>query len=130
MKRVIVLGDIQSPSHDAKAVAAITQLVSDYEPDELYCVGDEADSPEPSRWNKGRAEEYAKTLQKGLDTTSQIMEDFKKLSKSTDVDHKDNGGRRGSDGAKNLQALTHSKNVAKENKRRAKKTTKKATKKK
>lgn len=78
MKRVIVLSDIQSPSHDAKAVAAITQLVSDYEPDELYCVGDEADSPEPSRWNKGRAEEYAKTLQKGLDTTSQIMEDFKK----------------------------------------------------
>lgn len=54
----------------------------------------------------------------------------KKLSKSTDVDHKDNGGRRGSDGAKNLQALSHSKNVAKENKRRAKKTTKKATKKK
>ena len=54
----------------------------------------------------------------------------KKLSKSTDVDHKDNGGRRGSDGAGNLQALSHSKNVAKENKRRAKKTTKKATKKK
>lgn len=78
MKRVIVLSDIQSPSHDVKAVNAITQLVIDYEPDELYCVGDEADSPEPSRWNKGRAEEYAKTLQKGLDTTSQIMEDFKK----------------------------------------------------
>lgn len=43
----------------------------------------------------------------------------KKLSKSTDVDHKDNGGRAGRDGLNNLQAMSHSKNVAKENKRRA-----------
>jgi hypothetical protein len=42
-----------------------------------------------------------------------------KLSKDTDVDHKDNGGRKGHDGMKNLQAMSHSKNVAKENKRRA-----------
>lgn len=44
----------------------------------------------------------------------------KKLSKSTDVDHKDNGGRAGRDGVSNLQAMSHKKNVAKENKRRAK----------
>jgi hypothetical protein len=56
----------------------------------------------------------------------------KTLPKTTDVDHKDNGGRAGRDGAGNLQAMSHSKNVAKENKRRAtvKKTTKKAVKKK
>lgn len=45
----------------------------------------------------------------------------KKLSRSTDVDHKDNGGRAGRDGIKNLQPMSHSKNVAKEDKRRAKK---------
>jgi hypothetical protein len=45
----------------------------------------------------------------------------KKLKKSTDVDHKDNGGRAGRDGVGNLQAMSHSKNVGKENKRRAKK---------
>lgn len=45
----------------------------------------------------------------------------KKLKKSTDVDHKDNGGRVGRDGIGNLQAMSHSKNVGKENKRRAKK---------
>lgn len=45
----------------------------------------------------------------------------KKLSRSTDVDHKDNGGRAGRDGIKNLDAMSHSKNVAKENKARAKK---------
>ena len=47
----------------------------------------------------------------------------KTLPKTTDVDHKDNGGRAGRDGKSNLQAMSHSKNVAKENKRRAKKTT-------
>jgi hypothetical protein len=45
----------------------------------------------------------------------------KKLKKTTDVDHKDNGGRAGRDGIGNLQAMSHSKNVGKENKRRAKK---------
>lgn len=45
----------------------------------------------------------------------------KKLKRSQDVDHKDNGGRAGHDGIGNLQAMSHSKNVGKENKRRAKK---------
>ena len=46
----------------------------------------------------------------------------KKLSRKVDVDHKDNKGRAGSnDKMSNLDAMTHSKNVAKENKRRAKK---------
>lgn len=43
-----------------------------------------------------------------------------KLPRSTDVDHKDNGGRAGRDGLKNLSTMSHSKNVAKENKRRSK----------
>jgi hypothetical protein len=46
----------------------------------------------------------------------------KKLSRNTDVDHKDNKGRVGTnDKASNLGTMSHSKNVAKENKRRAKK---------
>jgi hypothetical protein len=43
----------------------------------------------------------------------------KTLPKHVDVDHKDNGGRAGRDGHSNLQAMSHSANVAKENKRRA-----------
>ena len=77
MKRVVVLSDIQAPSHDGRAITTLYEFIRDFEPDELYCVGDEADSPEPSRWNKGRAAEYAKTLQSGLDKTSEIMEGFK-----------------------------------------------------
>jgi len=43
----------------------------------------------------------------------------KSLPRTTDVDHKDNGGRAGRDGRGNLQTMSHSANVAKENKRRA-----------
>jgi predicted phosphodiesterase len=75
--RIVVLSDIQAPSHDRKATLAVQQFVKEYKPDKLFCVGDEADSPEPSRWNKGRAEEYAGTLQKGLDTTHEIMKGFR-----------------------------------------------------
>ncbi len=42
----------------------------------------------------------------------------KTLGKDTDVDHKDSNKENNSDS--NLQAMSHSKNVAKENKRRAK----------
>jgi len=45
----------------------------------------------------------------------------KKLSRTQEVDHKDNGGRAGHDSISNLGVLSKSKNVAKENKRRAKK---------
>lgn len=45
----------------------------------------------------------------------------KKLARTTDVDHLNNKGRAGSDAISNLDALSHSKNVAKENKVRAKK---------
>ena len=77
MKRIVVLSDMQIPYHDPKAVNAVIDFVSDYQPDELFCVGDEADSPEPSRWNKGSAGEFAGTLQKGLDKTADIMAQFK-----------------------------------------------------
>lgn len=58
-----------------------------------------------------------------------------KLSKDTDVDHKNNKGRAGDDRIENLRVVKKKDNVALENKRRAtkkvvKKTTKKAVKKK
>jgi predicted phosphodiesterase len=77
MKTVVVLSDIQAPYHDKAATKAVQQFVKEYQPDELYCVGDEADSPEPSRWVKGTAGEYAGTLQKGLDTASSVMAGFR-----------------------------------------------------
>lgn len=77
MKRIVVLSDMQIPYQDKRATRAVMNFVADYEPDELFCVGDEADSPEPSRWNKGLAGEFEGTLQKGLDETTKIMTGFK-----------------------------------------------------
>jgi mRNA-degrading endonuclease toxin of MazEF toxin-antitoxin module len=54
----------------------------------------------------------------------------KSLPRETEVDHKNNKGRAGDDRISNLRTISKSKNVGLENKRRAKKTTKKATKKK
>lgn len=77
MTTIVFLPDFQVPYQDKRAVAALQQFVADYQPDKLICVGDEADSPEPSRWNKGTAGEYAGTLQKGLDETHQLMAGFR-----------------------------------------------------
>jgi hypothetical protein len=75
--RWVVISDLQVPDHDQRSVDLVTQFVRDIEPDGLLCVGDECDSPEPSRWNKGMAGEYAGTLQKGLDKTHQILAQFR-----------------------------------------------------
>jgi hypothetical protein len=45
----------------------------------------------------------------------------KKLKRDQEVDHKDNGGRKGNDKISNLRVLSKKKNVGLENKRRAKK---------
>jgi mRNA-degrading endonuclease toxin of MazEF toxin-antitoxin module len=45
----------------------------------------------------------------------------KKLRRNQEVDHKDNGGRKGNDKISNLRVLSKKKNVGLENKRRAKK---------
>ena len=51
----------------------------------------------------------------------------KTLPKSTEVDHKNNKGRAGDDRISNLRAISKSKNVGLENKRRAVKKTAKRT---
>jgi len=76
-KRVVVLSDLQIPYQDNTAVDATLDFIRDYKPDELWCVGDELDAPEPSRWNKGMLGEYADTLQDSIDLTNEIMSDYK-----------------------------------------------------
>ena len=73
----MVVSDMQIPFHDRKAVEAVTGFIADYQPDVILCVGDESDSPEPSRWNRGMAGEYAGTLQKGLDETHSVLADMR-----------------------------------------------------
>lgn len=75
--RIIVLPDMQIPHHDVKTVALVQQFVTEYQPDQLFCVGDEADSSPVSRWSKGTADEYAGTLQKDFDQVHAVMSGFR-----------------------------------------------------
>lgn len=77
-KRVVVLSDLQIPYQNNTVVSAVNEFIKYYKPDELWCVGDELDAPEPSRWNRGMAGEYAGTLQAGIDETKEIIGSFKK----------------------------------------------------
>jgi UDP-2,3-diacylglucosamine pyrophosphatase LpxH len=74
----VVLSDLQIPYQKNTIVQATLDFITDYKPDELWCVGDELDAPEPSRWNKGMAGEYADTLQDSIDLTHDIMAEYKK----------------------------------------------------
>lgn len=69
--KYLVVPDLQIPYHDPRFVDRIV-----YEAcfaDGVLCVGDESDSPEPSRWNKGTAGEYTGTLEAGLVATHKTM---------------------------------------------------------
>lgn len=75
--RWVVISDLQVPDHDQKAVDSVCEWISRSGFDGMLIVGDESDSPEPSRWNRGYAGEYAGTLQKNLDKTHDVLAQFR-----------------------------------------------------
>lgn len=76
-----VIPDLQCPYHDKRTVQALTRFLWDASFDGLLCVGDESDSPEPSRWNKGMAAEYLPTFEKGLQSTYDTLLNFSQTLK-------------------------------------------------
>jgi hypothetical protein len=76
-KTIVVVSDMQVPLHDAKAVDAVVRFVSDFQPDELVNVGDDADCPEVGTWKRGLADEYGGTFQDGLDETREVHRQFR-----------------------------------------------------
>jgi predicted phosphodiesterase len=75
-KRVVVLSDMQIPLHNVDAINRVVKFVKEYEPDEIYCVGDEADCLAPAQWSKGYAAEFS-NLQRDLDETTKIVTKFR-----------------------------------------------------
>lgn len=69
----VVVPDLQCPYHDKRTVKTFIKFLWDYDHDGLLLVGDEADSPEPARWNKGMAMEFAGTLEAGLTETYDVL---------------------------------------------------------
>lgn len=77
MKRYAIISDTQCPDQHRRALSAVTNFIADWQPDVLLHVGDDIDSPETSRWNKGTAGEYARTLQAGIDDTHAMHRAFR-----------------------------------------------------
>jgi hypothetical protein len=77
VKKFLILSDLQVPDHDQRAVEAVAGFAQKWRPDEILCVGDEFDSPEAARWNKGRAKEYAKTLHANRNMTLDVLRLFR-----------------------------------------------------
>lgn len=78
MTKWLVVPDMQVPDHDQAVVDAVCDMVKTLRFDAIAIVGDECDAPEPSRWNKGYAGEYAGTLQKNLDKTHDVLAQLRK----------------------------------------------------
>lgn len=77
MTSIIVISDLQVPYHNRRAVDNIATMMREYGFDMLLNVGDDIDAPEPSRWNKGLAGEYAPTLQRGFDILRDVHSTFR-----------------------------------------------------
>lgn len=73
MKSVLILPDLQVPYHDPKFIRVMESFIQDFQPDEIGQIGDLMDQPQPSRWNKGLAGEYERTLQNDIDQTKDIL---------------------------------------------------------
>lgn len=73
VKTILVLPDLQVPYHDPKYIRVLEKFIEDFSPHEVGQIGDLMDQPQPSRWNKGMAGEYATTLQKDVDETRKIL---------------------------------------------------------
>jgi len=76
--RVWAISDLQVPFHDARAVDAVAQCITDMkEPDDIVVsVGDEQDFQTISRWSQGTPMEFEGSIGRDRDTTVQVLRDL------------------------------------------------------
>lgn len=67
VKRICVISDLQMPYEDRRALKNVLEFIKDYQPDEVYQIGDLMDYPTPSRWSKGTREEFQQLVIKHSD---------------------------------------------------------------
>lgn len=73
MIRKVILPDLQCPYEDRRAVEAVALFIEDYKPDEVACVGDEADLPMLGRWVRGLKGEFSGDIAKHRDRTVEVL---------------------------------------------------------
>lgn len=74
---IIALPDFQIPYHDPALTRLFVRFIGEVQPAAVIHVGDFIDEPEPSRWNKGSAGEYAGTLADSFETARQWIRDLR-----------------------------------------------------
>ena len=87
-KRIVVVPDLQLPGHDKKAVAALSQFIEEYCPDQVVCVGDLIDMPQISQWTKGGAGEHTRDLHKHRNMAIEVI-DMLKIDVISRANHED-----------------------------------------
>ncbi|MFI9202611.1 metallophosphoesterase [Streptomyces sp. NPDC053048] len=80
MKRIVIISDLQVPYHEPKALSNLINFIGDYQPDELYQIGDLNDYETPSRWNEGTRLEYRQQVRSDSETTKRkVLEPIRRV---------------------------------------------------
>ncbi len=76
-KRYVFLPDYQVPYHNKRITSLLCDFVGDYQPEQLFHVGDLIDMPSVSRWCKGTAGEFTDSLAADIAITKQLLDDIR-----------------------------------------------------
>lgn len=80
MKTTCIIPDTQIPYHDRKALQTVIDFIGEFDPDEVVHIGDLADFPQPSRWNKGTRGEFEGSVYRDADAVKrQFLEPLRKV---------------------------------------------------
>src|SRR5579884_1682518 len=74
---VVILPDTQIPYEDPALMRTFIRFIGAVKPSRVVHVGDLMDQPEPSRWNKGAAGEYAPTLAASFERTQKYHRELR-----------------------------------------------------
>jgi len=75
--RWLTIPDMQVPDQDRRSLNTVLEFIRHIKPDGLLIVGDELDAPSPSKWSRGRKNEYASTLQDEIDECRGVLASFR-----------------------------------------------------
>ena len=88
MKVTVIISDLQAPFVDRRAVDAVSEFIEEFKPENVACVGDEADLPMLGKWVRGLKGEFTGDIARHRDTTVDVLKQLqvRHLSRSNHGD--------------------------------------------